>query len=83
MKTHLTVLILLLASLQTMAQCRLVRVESSDSIDTRYYSYDKLGRLISYKQDYTYENQKTVTDLHYAYDSDGKVTSMTETVNDR
>ena len=83
MKTHLTVLMLLVASLQTMAQCRLVRVESSDSSSTKYYSYDKLGRLISYKNIYTLENQTTESKFQYAYDNNGKVISVQQSINDK
>ncbi len=82
MKTHLTVLMLLLANLQAMAQCRLVRVESSDTSYTGYYTYDKWGKLISYKNVQTYENKTTKSEFQYAYDSDGKVISLQQRNND-
>lgn len=82
MKTHLTVLMLLLANLQAMAQCRLVREESSDTSYTAYYTYDKWGKLISHKKVETYENKTTKSEFQYAYDSDGKVISLQQRNND-
>ena len=67
MKTFLTVLILLLDSLQTMAQCRLIRVESPDTAIISYYNYDKLGRLTSVKSDLLFQGKPMKFEFHYSY----------------
>jgi hypothetical protein len=75
-KTNIFIaLICLLATLQLSAQCRLVRTELSDTSETQYYYYDKMGRLSSVKYEGFYEAKPFKTVLNFAYNNKDKVVS--------
>lgn len=82
MKTTFSILIALLTAVQLSAQCRLVRMETSDTSSTRFYYYDKQGRLSSEKGFKTISGKKLKSDIRYAYNDKNKLAAIQDFQND-
>lgn len=80
--TTLTFLIACVTAVQLLAQCRLVRVESSDTSETHYLSYDKLGRLSAYAIHVLSEGKTNKYAYRFAYNDRDKVVSNHVSYND-
>jgi YD repeat-containing protein len=76
MKIASTFWAVLITAFQLSAQCRLVRVESSDTSTTYRYYYDKLGRLSSSINEGIYQKETYKMQHHFAYNDKGKVVSV-------
>ena len=72
-KTTLTLLIACFTTVYMVAQCRLVRAESMDSLKKFYYNYDKLGRFTSFLDVETEAGVTTKYEIQYAYNAAGKI----------
>jgi hypothetical protein len=81
-KTTYLAFIIFLTALQLSAQCRLVRVDFSDTSNTIYYSYDTEGRLSMLKENGVYKGTIYRSEFHYAYNEKGKLLTIRRLDND-
>jgi hypothetical protein len=81
-KTTLSTLIIVFATIQMLAQCRLVRYEAADSSETIFYFYDKQGRLSSEKQMSTQNGKSKKSDFKYAYNAQNQLITVLAYQND-
>jgi hypothetical protein len=64
------------------AQCRLVRIEMSDTSSTDYLSYDKLGRLAAYKSEFFAAGKINAYHHHFFYNEKDQLVSNQIWYND-
>jgi hypothetical protein len=82
MKTSLSLLITFFIAIQLSAQCRIARIETSDSSNYCYFSYDKQGRIAIDKTIYKENGKNTIQETQFTYNTNDKVASVQMTIND-
>ena len=81
-KTILTLLIAYFTTIYIIAQCRIVRAESTDSLMFFYYGYDQTGKLAAYTSKSTENGASYKYERQFAYSSNGKCVQIQSFFND-
>ena len=81
-KTIITLLIMCFSTIYVIAQCRVVRGESTDSLKFFYYGYDQTGKLASYISKFTENGAFYKYERQFAYGSSGKCVQIQSFFND-